>query len=892
MHWLRQLFSRRRIYDDLAEEIQQHLDEKTEALIADGMSREEAGRTARREFGNVTRIEERGREAWQWPRLESIWADVKFAVRLFRKSPGFTCLCVLTIALGIGANAAIFSVVNDVLLQPLPFSDSGRLVLMLTGNATRGFESAASPPDFRTLRERNRSFESLTGFYGSSFNLTGNQETEQLDGTVVSHEFFSTLDVKPIAGRTFLPNEEQWGQHHVAVISEGLWRRLLNGDRNLAGKSLRLNGEQYTVVGVMPKDFHLFGHKEVWVPMAWAPGDILNSHSNYFLHVVGRLKPGISKQQAFADANSVMQGIAQQFPENKGVGVEFESLRDAIVGNAGPELLVLLGAVGFLLLIACVNIANLLLARAATRQREMAIRSAMGAGRRRMLQQFLTESLLLALTGGAAGLALAHWSLRLLPFVAKSLPRADEIHLDSWAIAFTFTVSVLTGVFFGLAPALKSSATDLNGMLKEGGRVSGAGRSGIRLQSALVVTEVALSLVLLVGAALMVQSFARLLRVDAGFDQNKVLTFRIEMPKSVEAGVDPFENGAPPKMLNFFEDFLSRIESLPGVKAAGVSSALPLQGENWTKYVTFADRPEPSSLDQVSMVQYRSVDGNYFGAMGIGLRQGRVFQRADGRNSHMVAIVNEAMARKFWPDENPIGKVISMAPPESLLPAGSLPKGVHIPKETVIGVVNDVRYGALAKDALPGVYAPLTQGDYLMNMSVVVRTTGEPTAMAPTMRKELSQIDKTLAMADVTTMDEIWADSVTQPRLESFLLGVFGGLGLILAAVGIYGLTSYSVVQRTQEIGIRMALGARHSDVLKMVITEGMKVTAFGIGLGVASSLLLSRLMTSVLYGVKPMDPLTYVVISLGLAVVALLANYTPARRAVKVDPAVAFRAE
>jgi putative ABC transport system permease protein len=881
----------KRMLNDLDQDIRDHIERETQENIERGMSPEEARYAALRKFGNVTRVKEDTREVWSFDWLEQLWRDIRYGLRMLRKNPGFTAVAVLTLALGIGANSAIFSIVNAVLLRPLPYKDPAQLMDVRTGNFSKGF-IATSPPDFRALRERNHSFENLSAYYGAAFTLTGTQEAEQLQGDIVSSEFFATLGVRPLLGRAFLPGEEQWGEHRVVVVSEPFWRTHLDAAPNLSGETLRLNGEQYTVIGVVPAGFHFLSERQLWVPMAWAPGDDLNSHNNYFLSMVGRLKHGVTPSQADADLNGIMAGIAQQFPENKGIGADLRPLRDALVGNARVALFVLVGAVGFLLLIACVNLANLLLARGAGRLKEVAIRSALGAGRGRLLRQFLTESVLLAAVGGAIGLAIAYLSLGLLPMAGNSLPGGRDIRIDGWVIAFTFAISIITGLLFGCGPGFESSPKDLNARLKEGGRTSSVGMAGGKLRAGLVITEVGLSLVLLVGAGLIVQSFERLLRVDSGFDPRHVLTFQIDMPKSIEAGVNPLENGAPPRMLAFFNQLLSRVEGLPGVQAAGVTSALPLQGENWTKYISFGDRPAPSSLDRVAQVQYRSVDGEYFRALGIPLVRGRVFSDADGSKSPLVAIVSRALAERFWPNQDPIGKIIWMAPPENLLPPGALPKGYHIPRQTVVGVVDDVRYGSLDKEGLPVVYEPMAQGDYFLSMRVAVRTQGDPNAMAPSVRTALSEIDKNQPMADVRTMEEVWTDSITQPRLETLLLGVFSALGLALAAVGIYGVMSYSVAQHTHEIGVRMALGAEKSAVLSMVIGQGMKLALIGGCAGVVGALGVTRLMASLLYGVKPTDPVTFAAVSGVLFGVALLACYVPARRATKVDPMVALRHE
>ncbi len=885
------LLRRRRVEGEMEEELRSHLRSRADDLECQGLSHEEAERQASMEFGGYQRYKEECREALGSRLLGELIADGRYGLRQLRRNPGFTAVAIITLALGIGANSAIFSIVNAVILRPLPYKNPAQLMNVRTGNFSRGW-SATSPPDFRTLRQRNRSFESLSAYYDAAFNLTGAHEAERLEGDVVSSEFFQTLGVRPLLGRTFLASEEQWGAHYVAVVSEPFWRTHLHANRDLSGVTLRLDGNQYTVIGVMPASFHFLSEKQLWVPMAWAPGDAYNSHANYFLDMVGRLKHGVTRAQAYADLNAIMAGIAEQFPENKGITADLQPLRDTLVANIRLSLLVLFGAVTFLLLIACVNVANLLLARGAGRQKEIAIRSALGAGRGRLLRQFITESVLLAVGGGTAGLAIAFLSLGLLPLARNSLPRIHEVTVNGWVVAFTFATSLVAGLLCGCGPAVQSSLKDLNAKLKEGGRTSDSSTGGGKLRAGLVVSEVGLSLVLLIGAGLVLHSFERLMGVDAGFDPRHVLTFEIDMPQSIEAGVNPLDNGAPPRMVSFFNQLLSRIESLPGVETVGVTSALPLRGENWTKYISFADRPAPLTLNQVAQVQYRSVDGHYFRAMGIALLKGRVFNEGDRKKAPLVAIVSKALAQRFWPNQDPVGKIIWMAPPENLLPPGALPKGYHIPRETVVGVVDDVRYGTLDKEGLPVVYEPMTQGDTQLSVLVAVRTHGDPSAMVPSVRRALSEVDRNQPMANVRTMEEIWSDSITQPRLQALLLGLFGGLGLLLAAIGIYGVISYWVAQRTHEIGIRMALGAQGSDALGLVIGQGLRLSLIGVGIGIAGALVLTRLLRSLLYGVKPTDPLTFAVASVILTGVALTACYIPARRAAKVDPMVALRHE
>jgi putative ABC transport system permease protein len=587
-----------------------------------------------------------------------------------------------------------------------------------------------------------------------------------------------------------------------------------------------------------------------------------------------------------------MLSIAQQFPENKGIGAALKPLREVWLGDARPALMVLLGAVAFVLLIACVNLANLLLARSAVRRKEIAIRSALGANRRRLLRQFITESILLSFLGGAFGLALAYFSLRLLPLTGDMLPRVQQVRLDGWVLLFTAAVSVITGLLFGLMPAFRNSQpVGVNETLKEGGR-SSFSASTHRFRTALVISEIALATVLLAGSGLAIRSFARLLRVDPGFSPDHVLTFSVNLPESYDPQPDPLRIGAPPRVTEFFEQLVSRIEQLPGVKAAGTVSSLPLQGESWGKFFFPLDRPLPASMDKGEHVQYRAVLGHYFEALRIRLLRGRLLNEHDGPNTLYAVVINEALARRDWPGQNPIGKLLLLSPPVSLLPPGLAPPGYKPQQFTVVGVVSDVHYGSMQQNALPTVYASLLQHDFSLSPSITVRSGGDPALLISSIRDILGQIDKNVPMARVMTLDEVMSSSVAQPRLEAILLGFFGSVALLLAGVGIYGVIAYSVSQRTSEIGIRMALGASRLSVLSMVLSQGLRLTAVGLGIGLALALALTRLMTGILFGISPTDPATFMAILLLLGIIALLACYLPARRATRVDPMVALRHE
>jgi putative ABC transport system permease protein len=823
------------------------------------------------------------------PLLKTLIQDVRFAARLMLKSPGFSALAIITLALGIGPNSAMFSIVNAILLHPLPYSDPEKLVAVYC-SASDIPHFGSSPPDFRALRGQNRTFETLSAFYTTAFNLAGDAQPERLLGLTVSAEFFKTYGVQPLLGRTFAPEDEQWGRHRVVVLSEALWRNRFSADREIAGKTLRLNGEQYSIVGVVPRGFITSAPTQIWAPMSWAPKDPKDSRDGYFLDMAGRLKPHVTREQALADLNSIMLSIAQQFPENKGIGADVQPLRETIVGNVRPALLILLGMVGLILLMACVNMACLLLARSAGRQKEVAIRLALGVHRKRLIQQFLTENILFALVGGILGLLLAYGCLSLLPLAEKVLPRWQEVRLDAFVLVFTLAISVVTGLLFGLAPALQSSRTQLSETLKEGGRTSETGRGGHRVRSALVVAEIAIAFVVLISAGLVLKSFQRLLHVDAGFDPGQVLTFRVDLPPSYSADRDPARDGAPPRLAAFFQQLLQRMEALPGVKSAGIISDLPLQGERWSKQITFTDRPSPASLDEVPSVQYRPVGGHYFESLRITLLNGRLFGDQDTRDSRPVAIVNQALARRFWPNQDPIGKVITLFPPENLIQSGQLAPGYHIPRITVVGVVADAHYGSLAREAAPIVYAPFVQNDWMNNMSVALRVEGNPENLVSAVRQAVLEIDKNQPIAAISTMDEIVHGSVAQPRLESLLLAIFGGLAVVLAAVGIYGVISYSVSQRKSEIGVRMALGANRSTVLRMVMLQALSLAGVGCMIGLAGALAFSRVLQSMLFQVKPADPSVLAGILFFLLGIVVLASYLPARRATRIEPIEALR--
>ncbi|MGE5324508.1 MAG: ADOP family duplicated permease, partial [Actinomycetota bacterium] len=662
------------VQGELSEELRCHLEMLVDEKINQGASPEEARRQAMLALGNNTRIQEAYRQQAGLPFFEVLLQDVRYCLRTLRRYPGFATVAVITLALGIGANTAIFSIVNGVLLRPLPYSHPDRLLAVFSNFGVSPF-GPTSPPDFRTLREQNHTLDGLSAYFDVAMNLTGAQQPERLRGMVVSADYFTTLGVQPMLGRNFVSGEEQWGQHHVVIVSNAFWRTRLNADRNLAGSKLTLDDESYSVIGVLPPNFYVEQPAQFWLPMAWKPNDNYNTHNNYFLSMIGRLRPEVTQQQALADLNAVMLGIAQRFPENKGIGANLKPLREVWLGDARPALLVLLGAVAFVLLIACVNLANLLLARSATRQKEIAIRSALGANRRRLLRQFMTESIILSSLGGACGLAMAYLALLLLPLAGDMLPRVQQVRLDGWVLLFTAAVSLTTGVLFGLLPAFRNSCgAGVNETLKEGAKSSSASGSE-RFRAALVITEVALATVLLAGAGLAVRSFARLLNVDPGFSPDHVLTFSVDLPQSYDPQPDPLRIGAPPRVREFAEQLLSRIEHLPGVKAAGSVSSLPLEGENWGKFFVPLDRPMPPGMDKAEHVQYRAVLGDYFKALHIRLIKGRFLDEHDGPDSPYSVVINEALARRDWSGQNPLGKTVMLSPPANLIPPTLYPPG-------------------------------------------------------------------------------------------------------------------------------------------------------------------------------------------------------------------------
>lgn len=816
--------------------------------------------------------------------MESLRQDLAFGFRTLIKNPGFTIVAVLAIALGTGANTAIFSVVNGVLIRPLPFREPERLVMVWTNNTRSNQPRAAlSVPDLLDYRENTRALEQIASLAFDDFNLTDGDQPERVQGTMVSANFFSVLGVGAQAGRVFLPAEDQAGAERVVVISNGLWKRRFGGDPALVNKTIQLNGASFTVVGVTPPEFQSPEKgDELWVPMSFDGTDRLRipsistpedfqKRAFRFFKSVARLAPGIAFEQAQAEVSTIASRLEQQYPDsNAGMGINLVPLHQQIVGDIKPALLLLLAAVGLVLLIACANVANLLLARAAARQKEIAIRVALGAGRARLIRQLLTESVMLALAGGVLGTFLAWLGLRLLVGInPANVPRLDAIRIDGNVLGFTLAVSVLTGLVFGLVPALQASRPDLNEALKEGARGSTGGVGRRRMRGALVVTEVALTQMLLIGAGLMIKSFYTLQQVNPGFDAESVLTMQVTLP--------PLKYAEDSRISSFFEQALKRIEALPGVQVAAAATSLPLTDNSLARRFTIDGRA-PASPNERLIAHYDAISPEYFRAMGIPLLEGRSFADQDRDKSQQVIIINDAMRRRFWPDENPIGKHISI----------TAEAGVS---REIVGVVGDVKNSSLDADAGLGFYEPYLQFPWNF-MAIVARTDGNPMRLAATVRDEILAVDKAQPVYDVKTMSQIVGDSVSQPRLYMLLLGIFAAIALALAAVGIYGVMNYSVNQRQHEIGIRMAIGAQHSQIMKMIVGQGMILALIGVAIGVLAAFFLGWVVESLLFGVTGRDLSIFILLPFVLVLVALLASYIPAYRATRVDPMIALRAE
>ena len=802
--------------------------------------------------------------------MNGLWQDLKYAFRALRKAPGFTAVAVTALALGIGANTALFSVVYAVLLRPLPYPQAGSLVSVWENHQQRkGPEQEwTNPANFYAWRDRNHVFEAIFALNDWSPTLTGEGEPERLPAARVTHGVFETLRIPPERGRTFTPAEDKPDAERVVLVSHGLWVRRFGSRPDLVGRSIQLSGNPYVVVGILPEGFRvpMITRADLLAPMQ-APD---RGWGNCYLRVVARLKEGTTREKALSEMTGIAAGIAQEHPDtNVGIGASVVGLQEQLAGPARPALLVLMGAVGLVLLMACANVANLLLARAASRRKEIAIRIALGARRGRLVRQLLTESVLLSVAGGAAGLLLAVWGTSALTAgLPDNFARQFSFALDGWILAFTALVSVLSGVVFGIAPALQASHHDAGEQLKEGGRSGGAGGAAQRrARHALAAVEVALSLMLLIGAGLLLKSFSALVSVSPGFRPSHVLKVGFLLPSA--------SYPEPAQIAAFTGRLVENVKALPGVENAGITTVTPFGDGNTDTGFRIEGRPAPTPSDHMS-AWFRQITPDYLKTMGIPLRKGRFFDARDVAESPRVVLINETMARRFWPSEDPVGKRIT---------------GSSENWREIVGVVGNVRHFGLDQEEPPAMYFPITQ-EPARSLTLVLRTHGEPMAMTASVRRVITGMDSLLAASNVATMEQEMSSSLTDRRLTLVLLGLFASLALVLAVVGVYGVTAYAVSQRTQEIGVRMALGAQRGDVLMMVLKQGLLLTVAGVIPGFLGALGLTRVMKGLLYGISPGDPATFATVVLVLFLVTAAACYVPARRATKVDPITALRHE
>ena len=805
--------------------------------------------------------------------MTTFWQDIRFALRSFRKSPGFTATALVTVALGVGANTAIFSVVNGILLRPLPLGEPERIALVGHRYKSINLDAGVSAAGFRFYQQQNRVFERTAAFTGWEANLARDAEPVRLVGQRATAEYFAALGVTPILGRGFTPDQEVPGQDKVVVLSEGLWTRDFGRDRAIIGKPIIVNGENHLVVGVVPNGFQ-FGTDPVaiWKPLAFSQQDVDPAcWGCEWMGMVARLKPGIALEAADKDLERIAALVRENQTSGRDTdwGLYSRPITEAVVGNVKGALWVLMGAVGFVLLIACANLANLLLARATGRQREIAIRTAMGAGRGRLARQLLTESVLLSLLGGTAGLVLAYAAVKgMVASNPVNLPRMDSVALDGRVMLFTGGITVLLGLLFGLAPAIQAARPALHGMLKDGVRTS---HGGAGLRATLVVSEVALAIVLLIGAGLMLKSFRRWVSVDPGFKAERVLTLGVSLPNA--------RYGTPEQRVAFYDQLRHGIAALPGVEAVGGNVALPMTNNNWTgSFRVEGFTPAPNANGPWG--DFRIVTPGYFSTMGIPILKGREFDETDVREGRKVAIVDEVLARKYWPGQDPIGKRVGRD------------GGPNGPEWwDVIGVVGHVMQNSPKDDEHTQLYRPFSQ-QAQGQLGFAIRTRGDPAALEPAVRRLVLSIDPQQPIYDVRAMEERVSGSSSQPRFLSLLLGLFAAVAATLAAVGIYGVMSYTVAQQTRELGIRMALGAEPSNVLRLVLNKGLILAAVGITLGIGGALALGKVVATQLFQTKAADPIVFLGVSLGLVVVALFATLVPARRATRVDPMVALRSE
>jgi predicted permease len=865
---------RKRMLDDLDEDIRGHIARETQDNIDRGMTPEEARYAAMRKFGNVTRVKEETREVWSVVWFEQLMEDVRFGLRMLRKSPGFTVVAALTLALGIGANTYIFSIVDALVLRPIEFADPGRTVALWERLPASGIDrNEVSPANFLDWKAQNHVFDHIAVQSWWDANLGGVEHPEHLHGFLVTPDYFGALQAQPMLGRTFLEEEGAPGKDHVAILSYGLWRDHFAADSSIVGKTVLLNGIDYTVVGVMGPEFNYPSGAQLWAALAFTPQLEANRGSHY-LHGVAHLAAGVTREQAQAEMSAIASRVARQYPQsNTGRDVHVMPLMESESGQTRAPLVIMLAAVGLVLLIACANISNLLLARASSRQRETAIRSALGATRLRLIRQWLVESLLLGLLGGGLGVLFAYFCLtahviRIPPEFARIIPGWDKIAINAPVLLFTTAVALGTGLLFGFLPALAASRLNVNDTLKEGAPSAGGGRRRGLLRNALIVSEVALSLALLATAGLMMKSFVRLERVSPGFNPDRMVTMFAALPDA--------KYTSDPQAVSFYEQLIERVQNLPGVQNASVANLLPLSGMNETWSIRIEGRPEPKP-GQDPDANYRTVGNSYFRTMQIPVLRGREFSSEDSAKGQPVVAVNEAFAARYWPGEDALGKRMKLAgPPEKE------------PWRTVVAVVGNIR-NRLELPARPEMYFPLRQ-QVEYTAALIVRTNVDPRSMEESVRAQVTALDRDLPVFNVSTMDDLRAVSVLPQRIGGTLMTAFAGFALVLAAIGLFGVIACAVGERTREIGIRIALGAKPREIFRLVVGQGMVLALVGLLVGLPLALGMGRAVAGLLYGIAPNDFGTFAGVAAMLAAVALAACYIPARRAMRVDPVIALR--
>ena len=806
-----------------------------------------------------------------------MWSDIQYALRNIAKRPLFYSLAILTLALGIGANAAIYTVVNGVLLQPLPYPHPERLVMVWTHNPRQGFDKdVGTYPNFEDWRRASQAFERMSAYFGASVTLTGNGDPAQIRGARVTSEFFETMGVVPLVGRAFSPANGLPGGERAVIVAHGLWTRRFGAAASIVGRHIVLDGVPHEVIGVMPESFKHPADAELWMPLA-PVGQfeaLFGARGSFWLTIIGRLKPGVTRPAAQSEMDAIAARLEKEYPSNAGIGIRLVPLHEELVGDVKRPLLILLGAVCFVLLIACANVANLLLTRAASRQRELAIRAALGADRGRLVRQLLTESVVLGLLGGAAGLMLAALSTNLLQTLAPpELPRLSDIAVDRQVLAYAAGASLLTSLLFGLVPALHASRRDSGGPLKEGGRTGTDGRRGGRARAALAVGELAIALVLLVGAGLLIRSFIALNSEDPGFATRGVLALRLQLPRAAY--------GEPARVAGFYEQLVERLEALPGVESAAAGSSLLLSRLPASASINIEGRPPLAANARNIPVPYDSVTPEYFSTLQIPLRRGRMFTRADGAQSQQVVMVNETFVRRFFPGEDPLGRRVTFDNPSR--------PGTQW--QTIVGVVADTKRGGFEREPWAETYFPMRQSPDARAF-VLLRTSGDPVTLIAAAQTAVWAIDRNQAIASIRTVPQLLAQRELNRRFTTLLLGVFAAVALVLAILGTYGVIAHGTAQRTQEIGIRIALGADRQTILRMVMMGGLRIAAIGLAIGVFGALALTRVLSGLLFGVGARDPLTFVVVPGALLVVALAACWIPARRAMQVEPVVALRGD